>query len=572
MDLLEKLKNHVDAISQSHLKYLNGQTVQENVLYTKIDGGGKDISEVCNYLDDEYDGKKLERDVIEWGLQAIINTFVELSIDIDIKLLVYDFLQKFYNQIDSPHNQNYLHQLLEIYFQKMHLEKPTLTDQIFMNLVSIISPYLKLELAIKQLRKGLIPSKESLKQLFECILYPKVSRDDCHTIIFNKIGTFNYELLKFVLKPLDDGWGILGDHFKLEITIKHEDMNKIHYFFMKFVPKGTGAWKSLALDSFKKEKFIYREMIPKIKEFGAQEMVNFAPKSYLLKENEVIVLENLTPLGFRYLEMTEFAKFEWIASVIEELSKFHCCSILLEQKLIKEKGKTVSLGNVYSEYLDEPIYTKNGLMGFSGGENFINEYFIEESAELWTEMSANDFKKKIVLASEKMFEDVRKSENFYNVICHGDLYGRNTLSNELQKKIYIIDFQLIRYCPPALDLLFLIYNNTSRQVRDNHMDEFIKIYYNSLKNNLDLYNVDINQFYTLENFYESTKYYKTSGIIIALAYLQYNLYPQESREEYDNSAVKIAKYYSEERSKPYKEKIRNLLVDLYNIYNKSDHK
>lgn len=60
-----------------------------------------------------------------------------------------------------------------------------------------------------------------------------------------------------------------------------------------------------------------------------------------------------------------------------------------------------------------------------------------------------------------------------------------------------------------------------------------------MKYKLHLYNNDITQFYSMEHFYESINYYKSSGIFKPLIYLQHNFYPQEPRKESDKKSVSV---------------------------------
>lgn len=559
MELPRKL---IDEIKKFQLKYAKRQCVPKYEIYALSEINETEITRICRYFKENY-VEKIKYETLREELQTFVKNMEDLYQN-DTKILVYDYLKKF----DNMENENYICHLLEIFFQQIHQDIPSLKKHDFDNLVRIFSSYIKFETVINQIKNNKTPSKESLRQLLECILYKRFSRHDCHQTVFNKIGNFEYEFVKFDLKSLDEGSGFLGDHFKLEVTIKHENKNKIFDFFMKFLPKGTGPWDILALRGFKKEMFVYSEMIPQLQKFGAENLVNFAPQCYLSKENEVIVLENLTPLGYTFMHLNNTANYKWMVSVIKQLSKFHAGSFILEEKIIRKSGK-VLLGDLYTEYFNELIFEKNGLLGFSYGKDLVNSYFIDEAAELWKEVSVDEFKKKFLTASEKVFKDVTMSEKYYNVICHGDLHGRNVLSHESQES-YLIDFQLLRFCPPALELQFLIYMSTSRELRKEHMAEFTEIYYHFLKQYLDSHNVDITQFYTWEKFSESVNCYKSSSILMVLLYLQINLYPSELVKEYDNSPEKIKQYYHEERSQLFREKIKNLIVDLYDIYKNDD--
>lgn len=45
---------------------------------------------------------------------------------------------------------------------------------------------------------------------------------------------------------------------------------------------------------------------------------------------------------------------------------------------------------------------------------------------------------------------------------------------------YLIDFQIARYASPACDIMQFILMTTSKTMRDEHFDEFLKIYHESV--------------------------------------------------------------------------------------------
>lgn len=70
------------------------------------------------------------------------------------------------------------------------------------------------------------------------------------------------------------------------------------------------------------------------------------------------------------------------------------------------------------------------------------------------------------------------------VICHGDLTSNNSMfrKNERGKpvEIQILDFQFTRYASPVIDLLLYLFCTISKELRDQHYEDFLKIYHDSL--------------------------------------------------------------------------------------------
>ena len=47
-------------------------------------------------------------------------------------------------------------------------------------------------------------------------------------------------------------------------------------------------------------------------------------------------------------------------------------------------------------------------------------------------------------------------------------------------KIRLLDFQIMRYSSPVLDLMYYIFGCTVKSLRDKHYQEFMDVYYDTL--------------------------------------------------------------------------------------------
>lgn len=72
----------------------------------------------------------------------------------------------------------------------------------------------------------------------------------------------------------------------------------------------------------------------------------------------------------------------------------------------------------------------------------------------------------------------------YSVICHGDATTNNSMFRKDDRgrpiEVQIIDWQFSRYASPVTDLMLYLLCSTSKQLRDKHYDEFLRIYHESL--------------------------------------------------------------------------------------------
>lgn len=57
-------------------------------------------------------------------------------------------------------------------------------------------------------------------------------------------------------------------------------------------------------------------------------------------------------------------------------------------------------------------------------------------------------------------------------------------------EIRMLDFQLMRYASPATDLGYYIFGCTTKEMRNEYFQEFLDVYYKTLENFIERYEVD----------------------------------------------------------------------------------
>lgn len=195
--------------------------------------------------------------------------------------------------------------------------------------------------------------------------------------------------------------------------------------------------------------------------------------------SECIFLEDLNQRSFRIIDKsTEALTAEHVNLVMHSLAKFHAISFALnDQQPEKFKELASNLTEVF----------------FQTEDNFFKDYFNKQArTALDTVTSAEDihFYNKVQKLLEKdamnIAIDDLNAENIGSavVISHGDTWQNNIMfkydANGKPIDISILDWQISRCASPIHDIVYFIFNCTTKELRDAQYDNFLRIYHDSL--------------------------------------------------------------------------------------------
>ncbi|KAJ8965957.1 hypothetical protein NQ317_009599 [Molorchus minor] len=400
--------------------------------------------------------------------------------------------------------------------------------------------------AIKNLRNIRFEEiiKDAILEFYECILYKNLTREDCYSIIRNQIGSSDYEFLNWSMVPLENR------------------PDKTLNLFAKYLPTTGDTTRSLAEASFKKEVFFYDTFLSKIKSLGLEEITDFAPNCYFCRSDDVLIFEDLTLMNYRSVNKTEPFSYDLMSLIIKQLAKLHASSLLYEEKISEKRGKSFRIDHKYKQYLNE-----------------INLHINEtDGTDIPKKMTMETFKEKVQAEYDAFLNvAVKKSGRFRNVLCQGDFWCSNLLfkmEGGTPVDCRILDYQLLRYLPPAHDLLFLIYVNSDKETRTKHMQQLLEEYYTQLSKIMKKYGHDLNEIYTYEEFLDSCEYMKPSAILIASLYLPVVLCPDQKVQDLFRDEKKFEYIFTVDRRElledlyhegSFRQRIRGIVEDIYDI-------
>ncbi|KAL3281704.1 hypothetical protein HHI36_004910 [Cryptolaemus montrouzieri] len=337
----------------------------------------------------------------------------------------------------------------------------------------------------------------------------------------------NFLMISYVVKPLEEENGLIAQHFSLRIFYKLERKLKELQLFLKTLNKNSPTVYNMSVRMlvFEKEQLFYMRLLPNFEKKGID--ISYAPRGYLC-ENQAVIMEDLSIQGFKLSSKDKFSDLEHCQFCLATLAKFHISSILYEVCVTNSSGKPYNLQEEHPEQLIDVIYY--------GADEYLAKY-VEQSLKGLIGLAEIQFGDTIdlnKLRDQFNSETSTKSTDMPEMRCtilHGDLWSNNFLhkydDNGKHIETKLIDFQLIKYGPPALDVLNFIFMNTTKSFRDKHSTYLLTFYFQKFEEFLLNRGLDVADILPKKNFLESCENLKRLAKIQAMVDLSLVCVPDE---------------------------------------------
>lgn len=110
----------------------------------------------------------------------------------------------------------------------------------------------------------------------------------------------------------------------------------------------------------------------------------------------------------------------------------------------------------------------------------------------------------------------------------------------MAEDIRILDWQLIRYISPAIDLVYNIFTSTDKALRDKEYENLLRLYHESLSHTVKLLGSDPDQLFTFVNLQDELKSCGTYAFLLAPMLLQVSLADSSELSNLDEMSDRIA--------------------------------
>lgn len=281
--------------------------------------------------------------------------------------------------------------------------------------------------------------------------------------------------------------------------------------------------------TFTREIHSYEYLMPQLVKFQREKDISQAdgfyafPKYYGTFANVetgdyVLAMEDLKSSGYEMWNKFETLDFQHASQVMKELGRFHALSFAIrdQQPEVFEEFKKIKsdvLLKMMSNEMARQYWPQNYLTAATT-LNTDETYLIERLENL----------------SKSYLDDTIECLNAsltepFAVINHGDYWNNNLMYRYLNGSrepsgVCIVDWQIAQYCTPAADVSYFLFTSTEKCLRDQHYDDLIRIYYDSLAELINRCGSDASKLFTFDNLQEQLKRFGKYGIVMAPMLMQ----------------------------------------------------
>ncbi|KAK5650074.1 hypothetical protein RI129_001103 [Pyrocoelia pectoralis] len=320
------------------------------------------------------------------------------------------------------------------------------------------------------------------------------------------------------------GENFLSTLFRVVINYELENGKEMPSLSLviKCCPKNNDSMNAVKLlRCFENEIGFYGTVLPAINKLRYQEKISAKSVHASLVPNPVLMFEDLTTLKYIMHPREVGLDLDHCLMVAEKFAYLHAASFAIYQN-------DPTILTVY----ENGLFSKNNhsVTALSVGFNSL-----VESCKHWTNLNCYYTKLKSMKDNflEDLFQIMKPTGNF-NVLNHGDCWINNIMFNYDQngkvQNAVLVDFQILFFSSPSVDLHIFWATSPSLEVQEHHFNTFLGHYYNLLLRNLSKFDVNVN-IPSREELHEDFKKRALCGLAAAVILLP--LIKASKREDAD---------------------------------------
>ncbi|XP_018561758.1 uncharacterized protein LOC108903900 [Anoplophora glabripennis] len=359
-----------------------------------------------------------------------------------------------------------------------------------------------------------------------------ISRDIFEKALRSFYKNDSIEIITFTSKDaVPVGENYTSDLFRTSITYRmsKSGKNETISVIVKCGNEDGGIKQDMAkhLHLFEKEAEMFSRTFPMIYQILGQYYTLSSKCLYTSVEpHYIIVLEDLTTLGFQMLPRHIGFDLDHCFRVVEKMAQLHAASVIMYEKdpsLVKHYGEGL--------YADNKLVREWVKVGYQS---------VIDACSRWPGFEKYGYKLHALgdEALERGFAAQKRKLGGFHVLNHGDLWVNNMMflydSQQKLKDLRFVDFQMLIFTSPAIDLHYFIATSTKIEVKLDHIEIILDHYYAQLLANLAGLQYSLERVPTREQFKKDYNYRAFFGLMGAATVLPLVKATNRSDASFDN--------------------------------------
>ncbi|XP_067007731.2 uncharacterized protein [Anabrus simplex] len=384
-----------------------------------------------------------------------------------------------------------------------------------------------------------------------------LSPSEWRTVVETCLGTSQVDVLKISVGPLAGEFGgFLGDHRQVKVKVlvhtSKPPIGKELAFFLKRIPDDHPKHTEFVTScgAFNKEIGLLSKLFNRF----PRTSIPWGPECYFTRP-DTLVLEDLIEQQFRHVPRHALLDYPHCAVFMKTLAVYHAATLIFEENQSKSNNEKFKINEKYPDLTYELLFAYEGtgkfLHLFKSSVDTLNSIIDLVPKYKDNENVLRKISEKLSDTLYQQFELSKPSKKFRNVLCHGDLWVNNVFfryQDDVPVEVRIVDFQVVRYCPPATDIMAFLHLNTGREFREANEEKLLLLYHTSLAEELSKHGYQVDQLLPWSEFKESCEVYRAFGRIIAACYHHVNMLPKRFLDEHMEDPYEHERFLSENRA------------------------
>ncbi|KAL6257128.1 hypothetical protein P5V15_012060 [Pogonomyrmex californicus] len=341
--------------------------------------------------------------------------------------------------------------------------------------------------------------------------------------------------LKEVMSKIIESFGSNVDEFQYEITNNRDIlMSTLQNISVKYKNKTTGQSEE---HSIILKRPVQTEIVGQIVDCDSQfhnEILfyrtysqpgeNFARCFYVDERpplDSVIALENVNERGYHHSPYQWDAPLEYTLAAMREIGRFHGKGYVMKER---QREKFFDMVQQLQDFRATETYKHLVNVNATRGVEYLRRQ--DHDVAFCDKMDAL-----LANAFEGVLKKLMKPLEPLSTLCHGDFTLNNVLfktKGDGQYRAMLIDFAILRYATPAIDLTTYLYLNCSREIRESEIcfSKIMRSYHDALKEYLLEAGISNIERYSYDAFLDNYKRNSLHGFLIASYFLPFLIGPR----------------------------------------------